>query len=532
MRTPIQIDTAKAPTAPGIYIFKDKDKNILYIGKAKSIKNRIKTYFQNTKTHTPKVKMMLKNASTLEYILTDTELEALILESNLIKKHHPRYNILLKDDKSYPFIRITLEEDYPRIFLTRKQRAKHSKYFGPYPETHEIKQTIKYLNNLFGIRTCRDKKFTRTRPCLNYDIGQCTAPCTGRITKTEYQKNIQDLILYLTGKNTQLLKHLEHKMHTHSKKTEFEQAKQYRDRLEGIKKLTSAQKIISPKNEDTDIIAAHTKNHTTLIQLLYIRAGSLTGKTGYIYQNENEQEKTILNSFLKQYYTRHEIPKTILISHEIEDKAIIQKWLTKQTKLIVPKKGEKHKLILLAQKNAKMNLNEHQFRTEKNTQTLKTLKDNLNLKTHPRRIEAFDISNISGIHACASMIVFIDAEPKKSGYRRYKIKTIHQPDDYAMMQEVIERRYKKHPLPDLILIDGGKGQLNAVLTTLKKLNLPNPQILGLAKEHEEIYLPRKSSPIILPKDSEALYLLQRVRDEAHRFAISYHKLLRSKSLIE
>jgi len=532
----MQIDTSKAPTAPGIYIFKDKDQNILYIGKAKSIKNRIKTYFQNTKTHTSKVKMMLKNAQTLEFILTDTELEALILESNLIKKHHPRYNILLKDDKSYPFICATLEEDYPRIFLTRKQHAKHSKYFGPYPEAHEIKKTLKYLNTLFGVRTCREKKFRRIRPCLNYDIGQCSGPCTGKITKAEYNKNIKDLILFLTGKNSELLKQLKEKMHAHSEKREYEQAKQYRDRIEGIKKLSSAQKIISQKNEDIDIIASHTKSHTTLIQLLFIRSGSLISKTDYIYKNESAKEKEILNSFLKQYYTKHLIPKTILLPDEIEDKDIIEKWLTKESKtkvnIIVPKKGEKHKLILLAQKNAKMNFEVHTFRWQKNTQTLNILKDSLNLKTIPMRIEAFDISNISGKYACASMIVFHEGEPKKSEYRRYKIKTVHQQDDYAMMQEVIERRYTKHPLADLILIDGGKGQLNAVLTTLKKLNLSQPQIIGLAKEYEEIYLPHKPIPITLPKDSEALYLLQRVRDEAHRFAIAYHKLLRSKSLIE
>ncbi len=550
-----KIDIANTPTGPGIYIFRDKDNKVLYVGKAKSIKNRIKTYFQNIQTHSAKVKMMLKNAHTVEYMLTDTELEALILESNLIKKHYPKYNILLKDDKSYPFICASLNEEFPRIYFTRKRNDKHSKYFGPYPETHEIKKTIRYLNNLFGIRTCRDKKFARVRPCLNYDIGRCSAPCTGKVTKTEYQKNVGDLILFLAGKNTELLKQMESKMQSHSKKREYEAAKQYRDRIEGIKKISSTQKIISQKNEDIDIIASHAKNQTTIIQLLFIRSGSLISKTDYIYQNESAKEQEILNSFMKQYYTKHEIPKTILISHEIEDKNIIQKWLTEQLKhpeqegkfenpkllersnrqairIIVPKKGEKHKLILLAQKNAKMNLNEHNFRCKKNSKIMESLKDQLNLKTIPRRIEAFDISNISGRHACASMIVFIDAEPKKQQYRRYKIKTVQGIDDYAMMQEVIERRYTKHTLPDLILIDGGKGQLNAVLTTLKKLNILHPQIMGLAKEHEEIYLPHRVNPVILPKDSEALYLLQRVRDEAHRFAIAYHKLLRAKSLIE
>ena len=535
MRTK-DMNMKSVPVGAGVYMFRNGASEIIYVGKAKSLKKRVKSYFCNVKRHAPRTRIMLGNADSVEYMLTDTEVEALVLESNLIKKYQPRYNVLLKDDKSYPYIRVSLEEDFPRVFITRRVGKKGSKYFGPYPETFEIKKILKYLNQLFGIRTCRDKKFVRLRACINYDICLCSAPCTGRITKGEYLKNIGDLMLFLSGKDSVLLEELEKKMRAHSERREYEAAKQYRDRIEGVKKLSSQQKIVSQKNEDIDVICGYKEDRTTIVQLFFIRGGSLISKTNYVFRDPDACVESILNSFLKQYYAKHEIPKTILISHDVEDRDIIAGWLTKETKckikIIIPKRGGRYKLMQLAQKNAKMNLDEQVSRYEKNRQALEMLRKELGLRNLPERIEAFDISNISGKFACGSMVVFVHGEPKKSEYRRYRIKTVEGIDDYAMMSEVIERRYCKHDVPDLILIDGGKGQLNAALGCLRRLKKDDAQILGLAKGLEEIYLPGKIRPVSLRADSLALYLLQRVRDEAHRFAVSYHRVLRSKSIAD
>lgn len=530
---PMQTDIKKAPQGPGVYIFKNSTEEVIYVGKAKSIRTRVKSYFQNTNQHTSKTGMMLKNAETIEYILTDTELEALILESSLIKKHHPKYNVLLKDDKSYPYIRVSLEEECPRVFLTRRLGSKGSKYFGPYTDVFEIKRTLRHLNQIFGIRTCTDTKFTRPRPCLNYDIKRCSGPCVGKITKDEYRKNVELLLMFLAGKNTELLAYLENRMHEHSIKKEFELARVYRDIVEGLKILADRQKVVLSSRESMDIIAAYPEGNEMIVQMLFIRAGALISKSSYTFTGGNPPS-VVIDSFLKQYYSRHEIPKKIIVSEDIEDKKIIADWLSKEAgdkvNLIVPKKGEKHKLVQLAIKNAKMSLDEYRTRVEKNVQSIKSLKDELGLDMLPNRIEAFDISNISGKFACGSMVVFVGGEPKKSEYRRYGIKTVSCIDDFAMMAEVVGRRYLKHNLPDLILIDGGRGQLNAALSALEKLGKTDIEIIGLAKELEEIYMHGEVKPIRLEKDSCGLHLLERVRDEAHRFAVSYHKHLRSKAM--
>ncbi len=529
----LEIDQKKIPSESGIYLFKNSDGGIIYVGKAKSLKDRVKSYFQNVKQHSSKVSMMLRNAESIEYILTDTELEALILESSLIKKHHPKYNVLLKDDKSYPYIRVSLEEECPRVFLTRRLGSKGSKYFGPYTDVFEIKRTLRHLNQIFGIRTCEDTKFTRPRPCLNYDIKRCSGPCVGKITKDEYRINVELLLMFLAGKSTELLTYLENKMHEHSMLKEFELARVYRDIAEGLKILADRQKMVLSNRESMDIIAAYHEGNEMIIQLLFIRAGALISKSSYTFTDGNSPSE-VIDSFLKQYYSRHEIPPNIIISEDIDDRKIIADWLSKEANdkvnLTVPKKGEKYGLMQLAIKNAKMSLDEYRTRVEKNVQSIKSLKDELGLDKLPNRIEAFDISNISGKFACGSMIVFVGGEPKKSEYRRYGIKTVNGIDDFAMMAEVVGRRYLKHNLPDLILIDGGRGQLNAALSAMEKLGKTDIEIIGLAKEFEEIYLPGEAKPLRISQNSLALHLLQRVRDEAHRFAVSYHKHLRSKAM--
>lgn len=531
----IEIDLKKIPSGSGVYFFKNSGGSIIYVGKAKSLKARVKSYFRNVKQHSSKVTMMMRNAESIEYILTDTELEALILESNLIKKNHPKYNILLKDDKSYPYIRVSLEEEWPRVFLTRRLGFKGSKYFGPYTDVFEIKMTLRHLNQIFSVRTCEDAKFTRLRPCLNYDIKRCSGPCVGKITKDEYRESVELLLMFLTGKNDELLNYIESRMHEHSILKEFELARVYRDIAEGLKLLADRQKVVLPGGESMDIIAAYSELNETIVQMLFIRSGALISKSSYTFTDGN-QPSEVIDSFLKQYYSRHEIPQNIIVSEDIDDRKIIGAWLSKEAgekvNLIVPKKGEKYGLVQLAMKNAKLSFDEYRTMVERNVQSIKSLKDGLGLDKLPNRIEAFDISNISGKFACGSMVVFVNGEPKKSEYRRYGIKTVKGIDDFAMMAEVVGRRYLKHNLPDLILVDGGRGQLNAALSALEKLGKTDLEIIGLAKEFEEIYLPDMAKPLRISPNSGALRLLQRVRDEAHRFAVSYHRHLRSKAMSE
>lgn len=543
---------------------KDGQGKIIYVGKAVSLKNRVRQYFQSSKNHSPKVRIMVENIWDFEYIMTDSELEALILECNLIKEHRPKYNILLKDDKDYPYIKITMEEDYPRILLTRTVNKDKNLYFGPYGSTKVVRDTIDVIKKLFPIRTCKKNLNSikkGDRPCLYYHINQCQGPCQGNIDKEDYRKVIGDVCKFLDGKYGDLIDDLKHKMDAAAKNLNFEKAASLRDKISSIEKVMEKQKIISLDMLDQDVIAIALGETESIVQMFFIRSGKLTGSEQFILDSENVYNaKEILSSFLKQFYlTSTFIPKEVLLQHEIEEALIIERWLTSKrgnrVYIKVPRKGNKKKIVDMALKNAiealeilKQKMTMERART---IGALEELAQILNLTYIPTRIEAFDISNTLGKDSVGSMVVFEKGKPVKSDYRRFRIRWIEGPDDYASIEQVIERRFKrglkekaklefenKDPrkgkfsiMPDLILIDGGKGQLNAATGRLRKLNIDFIPTISLAEKSNEVYMIGMEEPVAFPQNSLSLQLLQRIRDEAHRFAITYHRSLRGKSNI-
>ncbi|WP_027338985.1 excinuclease ABC subunit UvrC [Halonatronum saccharophilum] len=535
----------KLPKEPGVYLMQDARGRIIYVGKAKSLRNRVSSYFQSDKNLRFKTKILVDNIVDFEYIITDTEVEALILENNLIKKHHPKYNIQLKDDKTYPYIKVTLEETYPRIFKTRIVKKDGSRYFGPYTDAKAVNDILELIQNLFSLRTCKrelgEKK--ESRACLNYHIEKCVGPCINKISVEEYNILIDKGISILEGKENKLIKGLEEEMGQASKELNFEQAAKLRDQIRAIDKITQKQKVVSDKLIDQDIIALAKEDDDICVQLLIVRSGRLIGKEDFIFNKVEDRNET-LAAFLKQYYNNvYYIPEEIIIESEIEDLKLIEGWLSSKrgTKvdLQVPKQGKKKELIQMAYRNARYNLKEYRFKKKfKSINVAKgvaQLQEHLGLEELPYRIEGFDISHVQGTDTVASLVVFENGKPKKSDYRRFKIKTVEGVNDFASMEEVVYRRYsgllkRGEDFPDLILIDGGKGQLSSAVQILNELGRGNEQIIGLAKREEEVFLPGQSEPIILPRDSQALYLIQRVRDEAHRFAVSYHRKLRSRRL--
>lgn len=519
----------KLPDKPGVYLMKDAQNNVIYVGKALSLKNRVKSYFKDS-DHSVKTRNLMKHFHNLEYMITDTEKEALILESTLIKKHKPRYNIRLKDDKKYPYIKIT-NEDYPRILITRMLKDDGARYFGPYTDAGAVRRTLKYIKSLFKIRDCK----RMNGPCLNYQINLCNAPCTGKITKKEYQNLIDEVELFFEGKYTHIIKILKKRMVEASSNQEYERAGVIRDQIISIKDLMEKQKVSFTEKLDQDVIAISYDKEMAFVVVFSIRDGKIVGKDDFLMSGvENTSLSKILAAFLKQYYVAPRyVPSEIILQHEFDDEELILEWLTEakgnRVNINIPKKGIKYHLLQMVAKNAEM------VKNEKNEikEALMDLKKYLKTSRIPKRIEAFDVSNIMGKFAVGSMVVFEDGIPKKSYYRRYKIKT-KGPDDYAMMKEVLERRYKKlsqnqKTFPDLVMVDGGKGQVNIALNVFKSLGI-NVPVIGLAKEFERIFTPSDSEPIILSPDSDALHLLQRIRDESHRFAITYHRKLRSKDL--
>lgn len=507
------------------------DDDVLYVGKAKSLIKRVKSYF-STREQPLKTKLLMSHFHNLEYIITDTEKEALILESNLIKKYKPRYNIRLKDDKRYPYIKIT-NEDYPRVLITRNVRDDGAYYYGPFTDTGSVRRMVKSLKALFKIRTCR----RMDGPCLNYQIHLCNAPCSGKITKKSYNEIIEKVNLFFEGKYSEIIKMLNELMLEAASNNEFEKAAVLRDQIQSVDGILEKQKIEFDRGLEQDVIACSYDEKVACVVVFSIRDGKIIGKDDFLMSGtEGTMPDKILSAFLKQYYmTPRQIPSEIIIQYKPDEKELISEWLSEnrghEVILRTPKNGTESRLAQMVAKNAEIIKNqEREVRG-----AMFDLKKYLNLPKIPRHIEAFDISNISGKLSVGSMVVFIDAMPKKSKYRKYKIQ-IDGPDDYAMMRDVIGRRYSKilpeenDKKPDLILVDGGKGQLNAALEILKSLNLSYIPIIGLAKEFEHVFVPEKKDPIILPRNSEALHLLQRIRDEAHRFAVTYHKQLRSKKL--
>ena len=520
-------DPDDLPLVPGVYLMRDSADRILYVGKAKSLKKRVKSYFRNDLD--PKTRALMKQFHHLEYMITDTEKEALILESNLIKKHMPRYNIRLKDDKRYPYIKVT-NETFPRVLITRRVLDDGSYYYGPFPEATALRRLVKFLKALFKVRDCK----RMDGPCLNYQINLCNAPCDNKITEGEYKKLVENVSMFFEGKYNEIMETLKAEMEEAAQNHEYEKAAILRDQLNSVEDVLEKQKMEFTRSLDHDVIASASDDELACVVVFSVREGKIIGKDDFLMSGaENTSEEKILSAFLKQYYTgpRH-VPAKIIIPRDVEDKNLVEEWLSEKREddvsIEVPTEGVEYRLVRMVSKNAKIILN-HQKEVKG---ALLDLKKYLGIPRIPKRIEAFDISNISGKMAVGSMVVFENGAPKKNYYRRYKIRT-EGPDDYAMMREMLERRYTglvgdKGPVPDLVLVDGGKGQLNVATDVFKSLGVEDVPVIGLAKEFEHVFIPQTPSPLILPRDSEALLLLQRIRDEAHRFAVTYHKKLRSK----
>ena len=510
------------PEEPGVYLMKDARGKIIYVGKARVLKNRVRQYFQANKNHGAKVKAMVAKIADFETIITASEVEALILECNLIKKHRPRYNICLKDDKSYPYLKITADE-FPRIVLTRRVIHDGSKYFGPYTSGLAVKETLQLLRKIFPLRTC--KTFAK-RPCLAFHIKRCAAPCANKISREDYMRFVNAAEKFLEGRTSQIERELSKQMLDAAENLNFEQAARLRDILSAIKKVTEKQKIVTDSG-DVDAIGLARLDGETCAQIFFVREGKVTGRESFLLRGtDDEPDEKILAEFIKQYYSRAQISATeILLPAQLpeDDLKILSEWL--DAKLIMPKRGVKRSLVEMAAENAIRNLELGM----RNGIALQELKNFLQLPKLPKRMECFDISHIQGAETVASMVVFANGEPDKKSYRRFKIRaTEGKPDDFLSMREVTSRRYEKistENLPDLIVIDGGIGQLNSALEIIRRAGHQTP-VIGLAKQFELVFVENSSNPVELPRDSQALKLLQRIRDEAHRFAITYHRKLR------
>ena len=538
MQSKIQEQLKLLPTNPGVYLMKNEQAKIIYVGKAINLKNRVKSYFQSSKNHSPKVKSMVEKISDFEYIITANEIEALILECNLIKKYRPKYNISLRDDKTYPYIKVTLNEDYPTVSITRKILKDGAKYFGPYTSAGAVHEVLNLLKKLFQIRSCR--QMNTKRPCLEFHIKRCLAPCTGRVAKSEYREMIKSLCLFLEGRNEVVLKELTSRMQIAAENFQFELAAKLRDQVLAIEKISAKQNIIIGSS-DQDIIGLARKADEACIQIFFIRSGKMIGRDHFLLNGtEDETDSALLNAFLEQYYNKATfIPKEILLPAEIENEEILSAWLSQKKNAKVsfglPQRGVKKEMVLMANDNAVVVLEEQMIKNsaglEQTVGAMKDLGRYLRMEKELKRIECFDISHIQGSETVASMVVFSNGAPDKQEYRRYKLKSVEgKPDDFKSMQEVVGRRYRQSDgiMPDLIIIDGGKGQLNSALEIIRALGHYQIPVVGLAKQFEYVFLEGQSEPVILPPNSKALYLIQRIRDEAHRFAITYHRKLRHK----
>lgn len=542
----IQEHLKQLPEEPGVYLMKDKFDNIIYVGKAKILKNRVRQYFQSSKNHSSKVKSMVKNIDKFEYIITDSELEALILECNLIKKYKPKYNVLLRDDKTYPYIKVTTNEDFPRVLKVRKVIKDKAKYFGPYTNTTAVNDTLDIIKNIYPIRTCnidieRAIK-TNMRPCLNLHIKRCVGPCTGNVTKEEYNKMIEEIILFLSGKEEKLIDILKEKMNKCAMDFNFEEAAIYRDKIKSLEDMMEKQKIdTSTSDLNQDVIAMARAHDEACVQVFFVRNGKIVGREHFILEGVMDSTReSILGSFVKQFYMEQEyVPKEIIIEDEIEDSFILSEWLSskkgQKVTIRVPQKGEKKSLIEMVRKNAIEYLEKfsdmNKRKYEKSIGALEELKQILNLDNIPKRIESFDISNIQGVDSIGSMVVFTNGKKDKKEYRRYKIKTVIGPNDYDSMAEIVERRLKYGDFPDLMLLDGGKGQVSAVKKVLNKYNVEIP-LWGMYKDdkHRTKGLISQEKEIELDRTSNLYRFVASIQEEVHNYAISYHRSLRNKSL--
>lgn len=560
----IEEELKKLPARPGVYIMHDAQDAIIYVGKAISLKNRVRQYFQNSRNLGIKKEQMVEQIARFEYIITDSELEALVLECNLIKEHRPKYNTMLKDDKTYPFIKVTVGEEYPRVLFARRMKKDKSKYYGPYTSVGAVKDVIELTRKLYHLRSCSrvlPRDVGKERPCLYYHIKQCDAPCQGFISRDAYRQQVTKLLDFLNGNQKEILKELEEKMYEASEAMRFEEAAQYRDLRQSVLRIRERQKITGQQGDDRDVVAVASDGEDAVAQVFFIRDGKLIGRDHfYLRIAQGDSRAMVLSSFLKQFYAGTPfIPREIMVQEEIEDQSLIEEWLEKRrgkkVRILIPKKGTKEKLVELADQNAQMVLKQDKEKIKREEgRTIGAVKEIAHLLglKDVLRMEAYDISNISGFQSVGSMVVYEKGKPKRSDYRKFKIKWVKGPNDYASMEEVLTRRFlhgmdelenrRQENLdqeygsftrfPDLILMDGGRGQVNIALEVLKKLNLDIP-VCGMVKDdhHRTRGLYFRNREIPIERDSEGFKLITRIQDEAHRFAIEYHRSLRSKGQV-
>lgn len=530
---------AVLPEKPGVYLMHDASGKVIYVGKAVVLKNRVRSYFRNLASHTPKVKAMVAKIAEIETIVTSSEVEALILECNLIKKYRPRYNISLKDDKTYPYLKVTMQEDFPRLYVTRRQLRDGARYYGPYADAGAMHATVKLLRSMFPLRTCR--KMNVDRPCLNYHIKRCLAPCAGYISKADYHKMIKSVCMVLDGRTTELERDLKQQMQEAADNYAFEEAARLRDQLQAVARLNEAQKAVTNNGGDMDIFGLGQDMTGLCVQLFFVRKGKLIGRDNFFMPDGGDTPQEVITAFVKQYYNEATfIPKEVVLPYlpEEDEKQLIETWLAdkaqRRVELLLPQRGVKKDLLKLANENAVKLLNERlrkgSLSLKNDLQAAEELQQALGLEHPLERMDCFDISHTQGSETVASMVVFRNGTSSKKDYRRYKIVSAEgKPDDFKSMQEVVYRRYRDYEdLPSLVVIDGGKGQLSSALEVIRGLGLDDLPVVGLAKREEEIFKPHQSESIMLDRDGAALHLIQRIRDEAHRFAITYHRKLRGK----
>ena len=560
----IKEELKKLPEKPGVYLMHDKKDEIIYVGKAIVLKNRVRQYFQSSRNLSPKIQQMVSQVAYFEYIITDSELEALVLECNLIKEHNPKYNTMLKDDKSYPYIKVTTQEEYPRILFARRMKRDKNKYFGPYTSAGAVKDTIDLLQKIYKIRTCNralPKEIGKDRPCLYYQIKQCDAPCQGYISKEEYQKSVEKVIGFLNGNYKEVVDDLEEKMMQAAQEMEFEQAAQYRDLKKSVEHISNRQKINSSRQEDRDVIAAAMDLQESVIAVFFVREGKLLGREQFHMKHAVGTTRTeVMTEFVKQFYAGTPyLPKEILLECEIEEREVVEDWISQKrgnrVKIFVPQKGQKKALVEMTHENAanilKMDAEKIKLEEKRTIGAVKEIEQLIGIP-NLRRMEAFDISNISGFQTVASMVVFEDGKPRKRDYRKFKIRFVTGPDDYASMEEVLTRRFEHGKseqkerneknldvsfgsftkFPDVLLMDGGKGQVNVAERVLEQFHLDIP-VCGMVKDdnHRTRGLYYQNEEILFPPKSEAFRLITRIQDEAHRFAIEYHRQLRGKASV-